>query len=478
MKKNIVIASMPVNDQPAIATVLYENDKATELYIQYLEKQELLGGIYVGQIERIQENINAAYVRIGKDLTAYLALDEGRCVDDFIMKTRREEKAELRGGDELLVQVEKEALKTKLPRVTGNLSFPGKYIVLTTRMKRLSFSRKLAPEEKIRLRKVFTKKMWKEFGIIVRTNAAEATEEELLAEYLKLAKEARELCAKGPTRTVYSQLKAPEQDWMRVIRQCAAEDLERIQTDVPEVFEYIRANTEAMGITNAVIVQKSTVKKHVIQLQNPEKKKEQGFPAQQGKNKPEEDNLSTADNATKAFSIINTGNAGDAEDKEKLADVCHETKVELYDDDLVALYQIKNLKTTLGRSLAKQVELKSGGNLVIEETEAFVVIDINSGKYESHKNSLEARKKINFEAAEMIARQMRLRQLSGTILIDFINMADAKDEKELLNFMEKLVRADSLKTTVIDITPLGIMEITREKKRKPLREQVFVQNNI
>lgn len=399
MNKEIVIASMPVYEKPAVVTVLYEDRRPAEIFVNSRGKEELLGGIYVGVIEKIQKNINAAYVRIGKELTAYLPLGEADRAEDFVMKTKRDGQQKLRAGDELLVQISTDALKTKLPCLTGNLSFPGKYIVLTTRMKKVSFSRKLDQEDKIRLRKVFTKRMYKDFGIIVRTNAAEATEEQLKAEYEELKEKALEVCTYGPSRTVYSRLLAPLQDWERVIRRCASDELKRIITDIPDIYDSICRKKASMKLSES-------------------------------------------------------------------------TKTELYQDKMLELFRMKSLETLVHRSTSKQVELRSGGNLVIEETEAFVVIDINSGKYESRRDTEESRRLINYEAASMIARQIRLRQLSGTILVDFINMNDRRRDKELIDHMKKLVIADPVRTTVVDITPLSIMEITREKKRKSLKEQI------
>ena len=115
---------------------------------------------------------------------------------------------------------------------------------------------------------------------------------------------------------------------------------------------------------------------------------------------------------------------------------------------------------------------------MIEPTEALTVIDVNTGKYEAKKSagnkaSEETYEKINREAAEEIALQLRLRNLSGMILVDFINMASKEKEDALLDLMRTLVRRDKMKTRVVDITPLGLMEITRKKQNKPLREQVY-----
>ena len=115
--------------------------------------------------------------------------------------------------------------------------------------------------------------------------------------------------------------------------------------------------------------------------------------------------------------------------------------------------------------------LKSGGYLVIEPTEALTVIDVNSGKYEASKDSEETALHINMEAAKEIALQLRLRNLSGIIIVDFINMAREDSRSQVLSLLKRRTADDRLQTTVVDMTPLGLVEITRKKKNKPLWEQ-------
>ena len=122
-------------------------------------------------------------------------------------------------------------------------------------------------------------------------------------------------------------------------------------------------------------------------------------------------------------------------------------------------------------ALSRRIWLKSGAYLIMDITEALTVFDVNSGKYELKKASTEAFYQINLEAAREIALQIRLRNLSGIILVDFINMEDTSYEEKLLEYMKQLIRKDKITTNVIDITPLGLMEITRKKVNKTLAEQ-------
>ena len=132
------------------------------------------------------------------------------------------------------------------------------------------------------------------------------------------------------------------------------------------------------------------------------------------------------------------------------------------------------LATILSQALAKTVWLKSGGNLVIEPTEALTVIDVNTAKSVSKKTSEETYLKTNLEAAEAIAVQLRLRNLSGIIIVDFIDMKEEESRKALLAAMRRAVAADPVKTVLVDMTPLGLVELTRKKIRRPLHEQVRV----
>lgn len=146
----------------------------------------------------------------------------------------------------------------------------------------------------------------------------------------------------------------------------------------------------------------------------------------------------------------------------------------LYEDSLLPLYKLYRLETVLEETLKEKVWLKSGGFLMIQQTEAFVSVDVNSGKFSGKKTPQETYRKINLEAAAEIARQIRLRNLSGMILVDFINMEEEENREELLETLRRLTASDSVQTEVVDITALNIVEMTRKKMRKPLAEQVKV----
>jgi Ribonuclease G/E len=152
--------------------------------------------------------------------------------------------------------------------------------------------------------------------------------------------------------------------------------------------------------------------------------------------------------------------------------------VELYKDEKLGLQELFSLKTKLEKAVSPKVFLKSGGYLIINHTEALTVIDVNSGKNTPSKkaDASDIVYKLNEEAAEEIAMQLKLRNISGMILIDFINMDSEEDKETLIKAMEEFVSKDKVIVKVIDITPLGIMELTRQKTEKPLSEIVSLLN--
>lgn len=147
-------------------------------------------------------------------------------------------------------------------------------------------------------------------------------------------------------------------------------------------------------------------------------------------------------------------------------------KIRLYDDKELRLFRLYNFSSILERALDKKVMLKSGAYLIIEQTEAFVCIDVNSGKKINKTRDENYIYQVNLEAAGQAARQIRLRQLSGTILIDFINMKNETLRQQLIEEFKLYVKHDNISTDVIDITRLGIMEVTRKKRGRSLKEQM------
>ena len=145
--------------------------------------------------------------------------------------------------------------------------------------------------------------------------------------------------------------------------------------------------------------------------------------------------------------------------------------LKLYDDPSFPLDKLYSTRSILDKALAERAWLKTGGYLIIQPTEALTVIDVNSGKNTSKKDSEEGAMKVNLEAAREAARQIRLRNLSGIIIVDFINQKEEKNTRKLLHEFKYFLAQDPIQTTLVDMTALGLVEVTRKKIRRPLYEE-------
>lgn len=390
---------MEIHGVACTVAALSEEERIVEIRLESDQEKSILGNIYTGQVENIASNIQAAFVQIEPGKRCYYPLAEAQRA---VFSAGRKGSGPLRPGDELLVQVSRDAMKGKLPALTSNLNFTGRYLVLTTGDKKFGLSSKLAQEDRHRLSgwlKEEAERPDKEFGIIVRTNAADASKEEILKELEWLKERYHKAVVQGRNRTCFSLVLETEPFYVAAVRDAYGRDLDEIITDVPEIREMILGYLEEIS---------------------PELKE----------------------------------------------------KLRFYQDKLLPLYKLYRVETALDTIQKEKVWLNSGGFLVIQQTEAFVSIDVNSGKYTGKKKMEETFRKINLEAAAEISRQLRLRNLSGIILIDFINMENPDHRDELFHVLQKLLRKDPIKSRAIDITPLHILEMTRKKVRRPVIEDI------
>ena len=178
----LIITKMEICQVPCYVCAREEDGRIMELRFEPIDHKSALGNIYVGQVENIAANIGAAFVQISAGERCYLQLSD---VQDAIYASVKKEDRPIKPGDEILVQINREAMKGKLPAVTTNLNFTGKYLVLTTGDKKFGLSNKLSNDDRSRLSKWMEEEIHrpdKEYGLIVRTNAADASKEELLRE--------------------------------------------------------------------------------------------------------------------------------------------------------------------------------------------------------------------------------------------------------------------------------------------------------
>lgn len=379
------------------------NGKCRSLNAEPVEDKSILGNIYIGKVKNVVKNIGAAFIDLGDGKTGYYSLSENKnpLFSSSVFQNLSEEEQESRSlkiGDEVIVQVERDAVKTKAPVLSCRLNFTGKYIVLTLGKTQIGFSGKIKDAEwKDEIRTYLTGLKDSSFGIIVRTNAREASKEEIERELLLLRSKMESVLIKGKNRTCYSVLYEEEPAYVLSLRDTYARGLEQIVTDDKTCYEQMKNFLE----------------------QN---------------------------------------------QKEDLTKLC------FYEDPLLSLIKLYSLETIIDEAIGRRVWLKSGGYLIIEPTEALTVIDVNTGKYAGKKNIDDTILKINLEAAEESARQLQLRNLSGIIIIDFIDMTLPEHKELLLNSLESALLKDPVKTVLVEMTKLGLVEITRKKVHKPLHE--------
>jgi len=361
------------------------------------DEESLLNSIFVARVDNIVPNIKGAFVRISQKQVCYLPLEDVKA--PLYVKKQSQRKA-LSIGDEIVVQVVKDAIKTKEPVVSTKLTISGKHCVLTTDNVSLGVSKKIKDDNNIRLSELLSSNFSEEsenygFGLIIRTNALEATEEELLADIQETISRFITLKEKSAHQCAFAVLEKPEAPYIQKLKTADLSALDCIFTDEEDIFSEIESKLPYL--------------------------KEKGL-------------------------------------------------LKLYKDDKVSLGTLYNFRGSVDKLVEKRVWLKSGANIIIEQLETMTVIDINSGKNisKNEKSILE----INKEAAIEIARQLRLRNISGMIIIDFINMKSKEHMEELISLLKELIKKDSVTCTFMDVTKLGLVELTRKKTYKSLKELI------
>ena len=412
--KELVIASHP--DYVQIA--LLEDKRLVELHRETPSEQFCVGNVFVGKVRKIMPGLNAAFVNIGSDKDAFLHYMDlsvtTRTMNEYVktvigggrrsLSAVEQQPPVAKGGkitdvispgQTLLVQIAKECISTKGPRITTEISFAGRYAVLVPFGDKVFISQKIKGNtERKRLRQIVTGLRPKNFGIIVRTIAQGKTAEEL------------------------------ENDIKQLVTRWQAMTANLIGAEAPA-----KVATE-LDRTTALIRDLLNDSFHAIYVDNKEIYIE-------------------VRNYIRSFS--DQGN----------------------DADIVKLYKEKqpifehfNVAKQIKGSFGKVVTIKNGIYLIIEQTEALCVIDVNSGNRVKSSNSQEENAlSVNLAAAEEIARQMRLRDIGGIIVIDFIDMAHAANRTALYKRMSELMTGDRSRHTVLPLSKFGLMQITRQRLR-------------
>jgi ribonuclease G len=375
-----------------------------ELYIERRGARSIVGNIYKGRVDNVLPGLEAAFVDIGLDKNGFLHVDEivlpgveiprrgrggGRSITDL-----------LKPGQEVVVQVVKDPLKTKGARLTMELTIAGRYLVFAPNGEGIGVSRRLEDAERERLRKQVKGLDLRGGGVIVRTAAAGATRQDFERELIyldKLHSVMRQRVEEWPAPTMVFQ----EADLsVRVVRDIASETFERAVVD--------------------------DAKQH--------------------------------HRLVSFFSRL----------APELVD-----RVELYEGDEKPLFERYGVETVIDGVLSRRVDLPSGGYLMIDYAEALTVIDVNTGSFTGKGRAArleETITKTNLEAAEEVVRQLRLRDIGGIIVIDFIDMARAKNRDAVLKTLRNSLDEDRTKTFTAEISKLGLVEMTRQNVTEGVRE--------
>lgn len=379
-----------------IITTVLENENVVELHCMKDEGQHLspvLGNIYVGKVKNIVANIGAAFIEIEKGVECYFSIAD----NPVPIFTNKIGKKPICIGDELIVQISKEAVKTKVPTVSSKIELTGKYAVLTSGDTRVGASSKLEKTERARLIDIAKKYESEEYGIIMRTNAKDIDGLVLEKEIEKLVYEYQRMVQNAKTRVCFSCLKHAPKQYLTELKNINQDGLSEFIVEDIEIYEEIKQFLEE-------------------------------------------------------------------NQQEDLA------KLRLYSDKLLPLHKLYSIEKHIDDALKERAWMKSGAYLVIQPTEALTVIDVNTGKYISKKKDESEYLKINLEAAKEAAKQIRLRNLSGIIIIDFINLSQKDNMDRLVQELQYELKKDPVATSFVDITKLQLVEVTRKKIRKPFHE--------
>jgi len=390
-----------------VRIALLEDRKLAELVIERAESRHCLGNVYKGRVETVVPGIQAAFVDIGMakngflyvtDVTDGLARYEDQ-LEERIVPSRRLRSDSiakvLKQGQDVMVQVTKEAIGTKGTRLTTFVSLPGRFLVLMPNVAHVGVSRKIEGEsERARLKRLATKLKPRGMGVIVRTAAKDVGKKELKADMEFLVKQWRAIRRRMRSATAPAALHEDSGPVLRVVRDLFTTQVDRLLVD-SEV-EYSRILNFCESLAPAL--------KRRVKL--------------------------------------------------------HHGKRPLFDK--------LGLEQEIAKALRRKVWLKSGGYIVIEQTEAFGVIDVNTGKFTGKKNLEETVFKTNLEAAKEIARQVRLRDMGGIIVVDFIDMESPKRGAEVIRVLTEALKDDRSKPTVSELTELGLVEMTRKRVRHSL----------
>jgi len=404
MKKEILINTTEYETRVAIL----EDDKLVELQVERSDTDRMVGNIYKGIIKTVLPGMQAAFVDIGMPKAAYLhSSDIGKqyhhdyddefyeeeAPADIIRKKRRETiEAVLKKDQEVLIQVIKEPISTKGPRVATEISIPGRFVVLVPDDDHIRVSKRISNwNEKKRLRKLVSSLRPEGFGLIIRTEAEGKSESDFRSDIKRLLKLWGKLKKKADQSPAPALIHKEAELIISMIRDIFTDDVERVIVDNKE--DYKKVVSFARQVAS---------------------------------------NL--------------------------------KSRVELYKGEH-PLFDLYNLEPEIERMLERKVWIKKGAYLIIDQTEAMVTIDVNTGRFVGSTDQESTIFRTNLEAAKEIARQIRLRDIGGLIICDFIDMYNRENRRRLYEEFKNCFRNDRAKRAINPVTEFGLIEMTRERVR-------------
>lgn len=390
-KKEMLVASY--HDETRVAVL--EEGKLQEIFVERQGRRSIVGDIYKGRVQNVLPGMEAAFVDIGHRRNALLYVG-----DIFLPQGGRRGRPEinrlLKPGQEVVVQVTKDPMGEKGARLTTYLSIAGRYLVLLPQLPTIGVSQKLEPSERERLREMAERIRQDGLGLIVRTAARGAREEELRKSYGYLVKLWKGIQRDMQKKKAPSPLYLEPELEIKVMRDVLDSTFDRVLVDSERKYKKIRQYLKEVA--------------------------------------PE------------------------------LAD-----RVVLYQGSQ-PLFEAMGVNQQIKEALMREVSLPSGGTIVIDHTEALTVIDVNTKSFVG-KNCLEDTVlRTNLEAVREIARQLRLRDIGGIIIIDFIDMNEPQNRRKVLRALHQELEKDRTKAYVVDLTKLGLVELTRKNVSEGLLE--------
>ncbi|MFO7654157.1 MAG: Rne/Rng family ribonuclease [Candidatus Krumholzibacteriia bacterium] len=412
MRKEIIVNSSPHEVRVAIL----EDGELVEMLVERADARRIVGNVYKGRVSSVKPGLQAAFVELGLDKAGFLhasdlqhsGADEENGAPPTAGprgrgRTRNERAPEidkvLKVGDEVIVQVTKEPISTKGPRLTADVSLPGRYLVMMPMGKHVGVSRKIEDRrERVRLKQLLQKNRPDTGAYIIRTAATNVEEEAIKQDVRYLADLAGEIKAKAEASQAPALVHEDVGMVVGLIRDIFKDDVDELVIDDRDDYERLLTYVRSFA---------------------PELK----------------------------------------------------GRIRLYKGDL-PIFDSYEIEPEIRKSLERRVWMKKGGYLIIEPTEALVSIDVNTGRFTGKRNQEETILQTNMLAAKEVARQLRLRDVGGIIVIDFIDMESEQNRKRVFNEVRQHLKRDRARTKVFQVSGLGLVEMSRQRVRPSLLSQL------